>query len=320
MNEHGAHEVSAPPEMDHADELVVVAVGGNALARPGEPLDWATQSGNARRAAQALASVASGWRMVLTHGNGPQVGVLALGAEATASSGGAVPLDVLDAETEGMIGYLLTQELANALPGRDVVALVTRVVVDPSDSAFDHPSKPVGPVYDETTATDLALHHDWAIGREGTRWRRLVASPEPLTIVELSPIRLLMEAGVLVVCSGGGGVPVVPNGSGGLRGVEAVIDKDLASCVLAIALGAQRLVLLTDVDAVYDGWSTPAERAIRHSSVAALRAREFASGSMGPKVEAACRFVEQTDCVAVIGSLDDADAVVRGNAGTVITR
>ena len=301
-------------------DLVVVAVGGNALARRGEPLDWATQSGNARRAALALAPVTSSFRMVLTHGNGPQVGVLALGAEATAAAGGAVPLDVLDAETEGMIGYLLTQELANALPGRDVVALVTRVVVDPSDPAFDHPSKPVGPVYDETTATDLALHHDWAIGRDGNRWRRLVASPEPITIVELSSIRLLVEAGVLVVCSGGGGVPVAPNGSGGLCGVEAVIDKDLASSMLAIALGAQRLVLLTDIDAVHDGWGTAAVRPIRHVTVAALRVRVFASGPMGPKVEAACRFVEQTGGVAVIGSLDDADAVVRGDAGTVITR
>ncbi len=303
-----------------ADGLVVVAVGGNALARRGEPLDWETQLGNARRAAEALAPVANSWRMVLTHGNGPQVGVLAMGAAATAAIGGSVPLDVLDAETEGMIGYLLTQELANVLPGRDVVAMVTRVVVDPVDPGFGHPTKPVGPGYDETTATDLALHHGWTIGRDGNRWRRLVASPEPTSIVELASIRLLVDAGILVVCGGGGGVPVAPDGRGGLRGVEAVIDKDLASSMLAVSLGAQRLVLLTDVDAVYDGWGTSNHRPMRHTSAAALRSRSFASGSMGPKVEAACRFVEATGHPAVIGSLDEAAAVVRGDTGTIITR
>jgi carbamate kinase len=302
------------------DGLVVVAVGGNALARRGEPLSWNSQLRNARLAAAAIAPAADAWRMVLTHGNGPQVGMLALGAEATAAAGGAVPLDVLDAETEGMIGYLLTQELSNALPGRELVAMVTRVVVDPADPAFAHPTKPVGPVYDETTATDLALHHGWSIGRDGNRWRRVVASPEPRTIVELASIRLLVDAGTLVICGGGGGVPVAPDGEGGLRGVEAVIDKDLASAVLAVSLGAHRLVLLTDVDAVYDGWGTSGQRPIGHTSVAEMRARSFAAGSMGPKVEAACRFVDETGHPAIIGSLDDAAAVIRGDAGTIVTR
>ena len=298
--------------------LVVVAVGGNALARRGEPLHWETQLANAHRAALQLAPLAEAGRMVLTHGNGPQVGVLALGAAATAATGGMVPLDVLDAETEGMIGYLLTQELTNAMPGREVVAVVTRVVVDPGDAAFAHPSKPVGPVYDETTATDLALHYLWAIARDGNGWRRVVASPEPRSIVELPSIRRLVDSGTIVVCAGGGGVPVAPDGSGGLRGVEAVIDKDLASAVLAVALGAERLVLLTDVDAVYDDWGTPHRRPILEVSAAELRRRRFTPGSMGPKVDAACRFVEQTGRMACIGALDAAAEVAAGNAGTVV--
>jgi len=298
--------------------LAVVAVGGNALARRGEPLDWSTQLANAHRAAVALAPVTHHHRLVLTHGNGPQVGVLALGAAATASIGGLVPLDVLDAETEGMIGYLLTQELSNALPGREVVAIVTRVVVSTDDPAFARPSKPIGAVYDETTATDLALHHGWATARDGRGWRRVVASPEPGSIVELDSVRRLVDAGVVVVCAGGGGVPVAPDGSGGLRGVEAVVDKDLASARLAVELGADRLVLLTDVDAVYDGWETAGCRPIRSASVAELRGRGFAAGSMAPKVEAACRFVERTGATAVIGALDRADDVVRGDAGTVV--
>ncbi len=308
------------------DPLVLVAVGGNALARRGEPLDWATQLANARRAARALAPAAEGRRLVLTHGNGPQVGMLALGAEAAAGQAGngghggsgTVPLDVLDAETEGMIGYLLTQELSNAIPTQEVAALVTRVVVDPDDPAFGHPSKPVGPVYDETTATDLALHRGWTIARDGPRWRRVVPSPEPRSVVEIHSVRVLLAAGVLVVCGGGGGVPVVPDGHGGLRGVEAVIDKDLASAVLAVALDADRLVLLTDVDAVYDGWGTNGHRPIGRTTVTAMRARQFAPGSMAPKVEAACRFAERTGRPAVIGSLDQADAVISGRAGTMI--
>lgn len=300
--------------------LVLIAVGGNALARRGEPLDWHTQLANARRAAVALAPVVRTHRVVLTHGNGPQVGMLALGADAVASSRGEdlVPLDVLDAESEGMIGYLLTQELANALPGRDTAALVTRVVVDPTDPAFQHPSKPIGPVYDETTATDLALHHGWTVGRDGTGWRRLVPSPEPTSVLELRAIEVLLDAGVVVVCAGGGGVPVAPDGHGGFVGAEAVVDKDLASAALAIALDADRLVLLTDVDAVLDDWGTPSPRPIGRTTVAALRSRRFAPGSMAPKVEAACRFVERTGRSAVIGSLDHAEAVVAGRLGTVV--
>jgi len=208
--------------------------------------------------------------------------------------------------------------LTNAMPGREVVAIVTRVVVDPNDEAFARPSKPVGPVYDETTATDLALHHQWAIARDGHGWRRVVVSPEPRSIVELPSIQRLMDRGTIVVCAGGGGVPVAPDGSGGLCGVEAVIDKDLASVVLAVSLGADRLVLLTDVDAVYDDWGTPERRPILEVSAAELRRRRFTPGSMGPKVDAACRFVEQTGGVACIGALDAAADVAACNAGTVV--
>lgn len=303
--------------------LAVVAVGGNALARRGEPLDWATQLANAQRAAAALAPVLDTSRVVITHGNGPQVGMLALGADAAAAAiggggGASAPLDVLDAETEGMIGYLLTQELANAAPSAEFAAVVTRVVVDPDDPAFDAASKPVGPVYDETTATDLALHRGWRVARDGPYWRRVVASPEPRSVVELRAIRTLVDAGIVVVCGGGGGVPVAHDGTGRLRGVEAVIDKDLASTVLAVALGADRLVLLTDVEGVVDGWGGPAAALIERATVAEMRRRSFAAGSMGPKVEAACRFVERTGRTASIGALEQAAAVVAGTAGTTV--
>jgi len=295
--------------------IVVVAVGGNALTRRGEPIEWARQRDRAADAARRLAPIAEGARLVITHGNGPQVGLLAEGADA---SGDTRPLDALDAETEGMIGYVLAQGLSNALGEREVAVLLTRVVVEADDPAFRRPAKFIGPGYDETAAQNLAASRGWSIAADGERWRRVVASPEPRAIIELRSIRVLLDAGVVVICAGGGGIPVVEREPGVHDGVEAVVDKDLAAALLATELGAASFVLLTDVDGVYEGWGSDHARAIRHTTTGALRSGAFAPGSMGPKVESACRFVEATGCSAVIGSLDDADAVARGDSGTVV--
>jgi carbamate kinase len=268
-------------------------------------------------AVRALANVAAHHDIVVTHGNGPQVGLLALQSEAYHGVR-PYPLDVLDAESEGMIGYLLEEELRNVLPGREVATLLTQVVVDPADPAFAHPTKPIGPVYEASTAQRLAAERGWTVGLDGADWRRLVPAPAPRLIIELAAIRLLVEAGVLVICVGGGGIPVVQDRAGGLRGVEAVIDKDLASALLATQLGADRLLLLTDVPYVERDWRTPTARPIQRATPADLRALTFAAGSMGPKVEAACRFVEATGRVAAIGALTEADAVLRGAAGTQV--
>jgi carbamate kinase len=294
---------------------VVAALGGNALLRRGEPLDAATQRRNVSVAAQSLAAVAAEHELIVTHGNGPQVGLLALQAEAY-QEGGAYPLDVLGAESEGMIGYLLQQGLRNALPGRAVATVLTQVVVDPRDPAFGSPSKPIGPVYEPAEAAALAAARGWAVRPDGPHWRRVVASPEPTALVELETIRMLVAAGVLVVCAGGGGVPVVAAPDGTLSGVEAVVDKDLAAALLAIELEADALLLLTDVPDVQAGWGTPAARAVRDATPTELRRLDLAAGSMGPKAEAAGRFAEATHGSAMIGALEDAAALLRGDAGT----
>lgn len=294
---------------------VVAALGGNALLRRGEPLDAATQRHNVATATAALAAIAAEHELIVTHGNGPQVGLLALQAEAY-PEGGTYPLDVLGAESEGMIGYLLQQGLRNALPDHEVATLLTQVLVDAADPAFDAPTKPIGPVYDEAGAALVAASRGWTVAPDGSSWRRVVASPEPSAIIELDTIRRLVDAGVLVVCAGGGGVPVVRSANGGLSGVEAVVDKDLAAALLAIQLGADRLLLLTDVPAVAAGWGTAAERPIDHAMPAALRALALPAGSMGPKVEAASRFVEATAQCAMIGALADAAEVLEGRSGT----
>ena len=296
---------------------IVAALGGNALLRRGEPMDAVTQRRNVDVAAAALAALAREHELIVTHGNGPQVGLLALQADAY-PEGGAYPLDVLGAESEGMIGYLLQQGLRNALPERDVATLLTQVVVDPADPAFHSPAKFIGPVYEERRAHRLAAARGWSVRPDGEHWRRVVPSPEPRSIVELPTIRLLAEAGVLVVCTGGGGVPVVRDGRGTLHGVEAVVDKDLAAALLAIQLGADRLLLLTDVPAVATGWGTAAERPIDHATPAELRALALPAGSMGPKVEAASRFVEATARCALIGALANASEVLEGRSGTRI--
>ena len=297
--------------------LIAIALGGNALLRRREPLDASVQRANVKVAADAIVAVARAHRVVLTHGNGPQVGLLALQNEAY---GGATPypLDVLGAETEGMIGYLLEQELGNRLPLDRFATVLTQVVVDADDPSFARPTKPIGPVYDEAQARELAARRRWAVARDGDGWRRVVASPEPRAIVELHAIRILVDHGVLVVCMGGGGIPVV-EGPDGRRGVEAVVDKDLASALLAHRLGADALLLLTDVDGVYEGWGTASERRIRRAAPAELRAMALPPGSMGPKVEAACRFVERGGAFAAIGSLDDAADLVARRAGTIVT-
>jgi carbamate kinase len=295
----------------------IVALGGNALLRRGEPAEAATQRAHVLEAAPALAALAAREELVITHGNGPQVGLLALEADAYKAVA-PYPLDVLGAESQGMIGYMLAQALGGELPDRDVVAVLTQVLVDPDDPAFARPTKPIGPVYGEDEARELAAARGWTIAPDGEHFRRVVASPKPQGIVELDAIERLVDAGCTVVCAGGGGIPVVPDG-GGLRGVEAVIDKDLTAALLAEELGAERLVVLTDVSHVERDWGTPRAAPIHAATPGELRGLPFASGSMGPKIEAACGFVERTGGEAVIGSLAELDLVARGRAGTRIT-
>ena len=302
---------------------VVAALGGNALLRRGQALSADNQRENARAACRHLASVAAEHDLVISHGNGPQVGLLALqGAAYTAVEG--YPLDVLGAQTEGMIGYVLQQELGNEMPfEKRIATLLTQIEVDRNDPAFSDPTKPIGPVYTDEEAAALSAEKGWEFRRDGTSMRRVVASPEPRRIFGIEPIEWMLRNDCVVICAGGGGIPVmytdepaVPGRR--LVGVEAVIDKDLASAMLATDLGADVLAIVTDVDAVYTGWGTPEQRAIRRASPEALAATEFAAGSMGPKVRAACRFVEQTGGLAAIGSIADAAALVRGEAGTIV--
>jgi carbamate kinase len=296
---------------------IVVALGGNALLRREQPLEAHVQRANVEEAVRSIAELAQEHELVVTHGNGPQVGLLAL-QSASYGTVGPYPLDVLGAESEGMIGYLLEQALTNALRSRRVATLLTQVIVDPFDPAFDEPSKPIGPVYPEEEARQLADERGWTVAEDGSHFRRVVPSPEPQTIVECETIRLLVEAGVLVVCLGGGGIPVLADQHGALRGVEAVIDKDLSAGLLAAQLEADFLLMLTDIPAVQREWGTPKAQPIRLASPDELRALTFAPGSMRPKVEAACRFVEATGAGAAIGALADAAAIVNGQAGTLI--
>lgn len=298
---------------------VVAALGGNALLRRGQPLTAENQRANVAIAARALLPIALEHDLILTHGNGPQVGLLAL-QNAAYRPDELYPLDILDAETEGMIGYLLEQELGNLLPhSRPLATLLTRIEVDPDDPAFTRPTKPIGPVYGQAEAERLASEKGWSIAPDGASWRRVVPSPEPHRILELSTIELLVREGVLVVCAGGGGIPVVERADGTLAGVEAVIDKDLAGALLAASLHADAFLMLTDVDAVYADWGTPEAWPIRRIAPDALDPARFASGSMGPKVAAARRFAQETGGMAAIGSLADAARLLAGEAGTVIT-
>lgn len=292
---------------------LVVALGGNALLHRGEPLEAEIQRANVQRAARAIAGLAAEHELVLTHGNGPQVGLLALEADAYRAVA-PYPLDVLGAESQGMIGYLIVQALRGETDA-SVVAVLTEVVVDADDPAFARPSKPIGPVYAEDEARRIAAEHGWDVARDGTHYRRVVPSPRPREIVELDSIAALLREGSVVVCAGGGGIPVVREG-GRLRGAEAVIDKDLTAALLAEQLGADRLLILTDVPYVERGWQTPTPTPIECATPAELRELEFAAGSMAPKVEAACLFAERTGCEAVIGSLAQLTDVAAGDAGT----
>jgi len=296
---------------------VVVALGGNALLPRGEKLEAATQLAAAKQAATQLAAVTDGYRLVVTHGNGPQVGLLALMNDAYGDVK-PYPLDVLGAESEGQIGYVIELELDNAIEGRDTVALITRVLVDAADPAFTDPTKFIGPAYEEKPARLLAGERGWTIKQDGHLWRRVVASPDPIRIVQLPAISRLVDSGFVVVCAGGGGIPVV-EADGGHRGVEAVIDKDLCSSLLARDLGADLLVLATDVDAVYLNWGEPNQRALGRIAADELESTDFPAGSMGPKVDACLRFVNGTGGRAAIGSLTNLDGLLDGSAGTQIT-
>jgi carbamate kinase len=304
---------------------VVVALGGNALLKRGEPMTADVQRANVRKAAPALAAIARTHQLVLSHGNGPQVGLLALQASAYRDVE-PYPLDVLGAQTEGMIGYVLEQELGNLLPAEVPFAtILTMVEVDPSDPAFHDPTKFVGPVYERGTADQLAREKGWVFREDGERWRRVVPSPEPKRIFEIRPIKWLLDQGVVVICAGGGGIPTmydefaaeVPAGRT-LSGVEAVIDKDLATELLAREVDADLFLMATDVEGVFADWGTPDQRLMEHVTVQQLQAVPFAAGSMGPKVAAAARFVERTGRRAAIGALEHIEAVVEGRAGTQV--
>ncbi len=297
---------------------ILVALGGNALLRRGEPMTAEGQRANIHQAAVALAPIAEQHQLVLSHGNGPQVGLLALQASAYHDVE-AYPLDILDAQTEGMIGYLIEQELGNLLP-EDVplATILTMIEVDREDPAFANPTKFVGPVYDDEAAVALADEKGWIFKRDDTKLRRVVPSPAPKRIFEIRPIRWLLDHGTIVICTGGGGIPTawVPGADRTLGGVEAVIDKDFASELLAREIDADLFVMATDVDGVYEGWGTPDRRRIDTVGPDELRNHNFAAGSMGPKVEAAVRFAEATGKRAAIGSLADIGAIVEGRNGT----
>ncbi len=310
----------APHGRPGARRRLVVALGGNALAARHQPLDASPQVLNVHRAVVALAPLLRDHDVLITHGNGPQVGLLALESSADPALAMAYPLDALGAETQGLIGYWLVQALADVVPDRAAVALVTRTMVAADDPAFSHPTKFIGPMYTAEQASAIAAAQGWTVEPDGTGWRRVVPSPAPVEVVELATIGQLFAAGVLVVCGGGGGVPVQRRADGALVGVEAVVDKDLTAALLAEAIGADALLLLTDVDAVSSDIDDPAAPPISRATAAEMRARSFAPGSMGPKVDAACRFVERTGQTAAIGALDRAAEVLAGTAGTRITR
>lgn len=298
---------------------VVVALGGNALLRRGERPDADIQEANVRRAVDALAPLATDHELVVTHGNGPQVGVLAMQSASDPHLTTPYPFDVLGAQTQGMIGYWLLQAMQNRVPGRQIAAIINQTLVLAADPAFDDPTKFVGEVYEQAEAERLAEERGWSIRQDGTGWRRVVGSPRPLRVIETPLIRLLLDSGAVVVCAGGGGVPVVRDDLGDLQGVEAVVDKDLTSAALAESLDADVLLVLTDVCAVMRGFGTPEQAAIRRETPAGLRAIDFPAGSMGPKVDAVCRFVEMTGGMAAIGRLEDVAEILAGRAGTIVT-
>lgn len=300
---------------------VLIALGGNALLRRGEPMTPDNQRKNIRRAAKAIAEIIeAGHQVVITHGNGPQVGLLALQAAAY-NAESSFPLDVLGAKTEGMIGYVLQQELDNLFgEDKEFATLLTQIEVDAKDPAFLDPTKPIGPVYSRTDAENLSATRGWIMKQDGDSWRRVVPSPAPKRILELGVIRKLIDLKVIVICAGGGGIPVVSCGDGGFIGVEAVIDKDNASGLLAKELDCDAYLMLTDVDAVYADWGTDTAKALRKVTPEELEGMSFAAGSMAPKVAAAITFARQTEGYSGIGTLEDAKGILDRTAGTIIDR
>jgi carbamate kinase len=298
---------------------VVVALGGNALLRRGEPMSTDNQRANVRVACDALAPIAEQHELVISHGNGPQIGLLAL-EEAAYEETPDAPLDVLGAETQGMIGYLVEQELGNRLPfDKPLSTLLTMIEVDPNDAAFTNPTKPIGPLYTADEAEKLATERGWVFKADGDSLRRVVPSPAPKRIFEHRPIKWLLDQGSVVICAGGGGIPVAYREGRRLVGVEAVIDKDHASALLARDIEASMLVMATDASAAYVKFGTPEQRAIvcaHPDSLIAEYRDEFAAGSMLPKILAACDFARATGKPAVIGALADIEGMVAGSAGT----
>lgn len=300
---------------------ILVALGGNALLRRGEAMTAENQRKNVRIAAEALAPLGRDHQLIISHGNGPQVGLLALQSAAYAAQVSPYPLDVLGAQTEGMIGYMVEQELGNLLPFEQPFATILSMVeVDPDDPAFQNPSKPIGPVYREEEARKLGEEKGWVMARDGDGFRRVVPSPMPRRIFEIRPVKWLLERGCIVTCAGGGGIPTMYGRDGKLQGVECVVDKDRASALLARELEADLFIMATDADAVYLDWGKPGQRAIRRTSPEALAEHDFASGSMGPKVESAIDFAKLTGKTAAIGALADLERIARGEAGTIVTR
>lgn len=298
--------------------LVVIGLGGNAILGRGEAPSAEVQQKHVASAVESFATLADDHDLAITHGNARQVGHLAIESAGDAALPQGDPFDTLGSETQGMLGYWLLQALENALPGREIASLICQTLVDNDDKAFRHPTTFVGPTYSRSQAEQLARLKGWHVAPDGAGWRRAVASPEPKAILELPIIRKLVADCAIVVCAGGGGIPVCRSADSRLRGAEAVVDEDLTAALLARDLGADALLLLTDVDGVEIGFGTPSARTIRHCSVADLRAKTVPAGSMGPKVDAACRFAEATGKPSMIGKLDDAVEVLNGSKGTLV--
>jgi carbamate kinase len=299
---------------------ILIALGGNALLRRGEPMTTEAQRRNVQIAAAAIAPVYERNQLVITHGNGPQVGLLAL-QDAAYQPDENAPLDVLGAQTEGMIGYMIEQELGNLLPFEVPFAtLLSMVEVDPKDPAFQNPTKFVGPVYEKAEADRIAAQKGWVFKQDGESWRRVVPSPVPQRIFEVRPVKWLLERGTVVICAGGGGIPTMydPKAERRLIGVEAVVDKDACSELLAREIEADLFIMATDAQAVFLDFGTPTQRGIHRASPDAIQKYRFPAGSMGPKVEAACHFVRATGRTAAIGALADIPAIVRGEKGTLV--
>lgn len=298
---------------------LVIALGGNALLKRGQEMSAENQRDNVRIAAEQISKIVSDNEVVIAHGNGPQVGLLALQGAAYEKVE-TYPLDVLGAETEGMIGYMIEQEMGNLLPKDTPMAtILTQVEVDASDPAFQNPTKPIGPIYDQVEAERLAKEKGWDIAPDGDKFRRVVPSPRPKKIFELRPIQWMLDHKAVVICAGGGGIPTRYDENGKLQGVEAVIDKDLCSALLAQSLESDMLIIATDVNGVYENYGKDDEKRIAKANPDALSGQAFAAGSMGPKVQAACEFAKATGKTAVIGGLEDIEAIAKGEAGTQVS-